>query len=141
MVWCGSLGDTFNLPILSPQPCLQALPASLALLGVVNRTGEQVFPGQRACGRFGYMCPCSLCPRSDIREGPVKPSFPSGLRCPFSSSTFVPCYSSLGQLYELCTRCMAPANSGKTHRGRQQWTAIRDGLFLWAERLARPVSL
>lgn len=26
MVWCGSLGDTFDLPILSAQPCLQALP-------------------------------------------------------------------------------------------------------------------
>lgn len=62
MVWCGSLGDTFDLPILSTQPCLQALPPSLALPGVVDRTREQVFPGQQACGRFGYMCPCSLCP-------------------------------------------------------------------------------
>lgn len=53
-------GIPLTYPYSAPSPVFRLSPPSLALPGVVDRTGEQVFPGQ-ACGRFGYMCPCSLC--------------------------------------------------------------------------------
>lgn len=46
-VGCGFRGDTFNSPILSPPPCLQALLTSLALSGVVGgQRGWGADPGQ-----------------------------------------------------------------------------------------------